>query len=341
MRWFLPFLICITGFIFFVSCAKEDVGVKHDTHLEVWTTPPDFPDMVFPEENSFSPNRWRLGKKLFYDNRLSIDSSISCGTCHQQKFGFSDQIALTPGVLNRPAKRNSPTLTNIGYNPYFTREGGVSTLEKQILVPISEHNEFGFNMVLLIERLKDDKEYQKMAMEAYGRALDAFTITRAISNFERSLISGNSRYDKYNRGNKSVLTETELEGLNLFFSDRTNCSLCHGGFNFTNYSFSNNGLYQDYTDLGRYLLTGKDMDKSLFKTPSLRNIGVTSPYMHDGSIEDLEQVINHYNSGGKNHPNKSHFIKPLGLSKEEKAALKAFLLTLDDPEFLNNKQFAE
>lgn len=302
--------------------------------------PEGFPEMEIPAENEFTQARWELGKKLFYDPVLSIDSSISCGSCHKQALAFADDVPFSDGVMGRPGTRNSPSLANIGYHPYFTREGGVPTLEMQILVPIQEHNEFDFNIVLLGERLKRDSLYVRMSREAYGREPGPFVITRAIANFERSLMSGNSPYDRfYYQGDEKALTKAERAGMDLFFSERLGCSSCHGGFNFTNYAFENNGLYEDYADPGRFRLTNDPADSARFKVPSLRNIGLTAPYMHDGSFATLKAVIDHYQSGGKNHPHKSENIQSFSLSTKEKEQLIAFLHSLTDFEFIDNEMF--
>ncbi|MFN8339796.1 MAG: cytochrome c peroxidase [Saprospiraceae bacterium] len=321
-----------------MSCTK-DVEIPRDYDaLPSVVEPIGFEAIPYPSDNIFTTDRWALGKKLFYDKRLAVDSTLSCASCHQQDKGWADDLPLTPGIKDRPAMRNAPTLTNVAYHPYYTREGGVPTLEMQVLIPISEHNELGFNMVRLVDRLSKDSIYQSMAQKAYNRSLDAYVITRALANFERSLISGNSRADQFNKGKQS-LNEEEIAGRNLFYSTRTNCSQCHSGFNFTNYAFENNGLYTQYKDPGRYRLTLNPADSALFKVPTLRMVGLTAPYMHDGSIATLEQVIDHYNSGGKNHPHKSILIRPLGLDNEEKRALVSFLKALSDEEFLDNRYF--
>ena len=325
----------------FLSCSDMDeLQVPSNKILEQIVIPDHFPEINFPTENNYSSERWSLGKKLFYDKRLSIDSTVSCASCHKQSLGFADNKSLTPGVFGRSGVTNAPSLANIAYHPYYTREGGIPTLEMQVLVPISEHNEFGFNIVEMVDRLKNDKGYQELAMKAYGRTLDPFTITRSIATFERSIISGKSKYDDYTLG-KAILSPEEKLGKELFFSEKTNCSNCHGGFNFTNYEFNNNGLYDTYTNPGRFRLTQKDTDLALFKTPGLRNVGFTSPYMHDGSIATLEKVVNHYNDGGKPHLHKSNLIKPLGLTENEKKSLVAFLHTLDDYALLTNPFLSE
>jgi cytochrome c peroxidase len=209
----------------------------------------------------------------------------------------------------------------------------------QILVPIQEHAEFNFNIVLIAERLQKNDSYVRASLDAYGREPDAFVITRAISCFERTMLSGNSRYDQFINGNHFSLSGQEIRGKDLFFSNELACSECHAGFNFTNYAFENNGLYEEYQDPGRFRLTGLETDRARFKVPGLRNVGITAPYMHDGSMATLAEVIDHYNSGGKNHPHRSHLIKPLHLTENEKKDLEAFLQTLTDHDFLSDPKF--
>ena len=324
--------------LFWVACKKDAPIQKQEIGLESIIIPDGFPPIEFPADNAFTKERWLLGKALFYEKQLSLDSSVSCASCHSQQFGFSDNVALSKGFKQRLGNRNSPSIINVAYHPYFTREGGVPSLEMQVLVPIQEHNEFNNNILDIAKRLSSNQNLQNLSYLAYNRPLDFYVIPRALATFERSLISGNSKFDQYKKGTIS-LTEEEQKGMNLFFSDRTNCSDCHNGFNFTNYQFENNGLYETYNDPGRKRLTGLDSDLAKFKVPSLRNIDVTAPYMYDGSLPDLEAVINHYNSGGKQHPNKSEKIKALQLSQDEKKQIIAFLKTLTDVSFLNQTIF--
>ena len=329
-------LILVLG-ILACDTQQEPLAPKMPGILEI---PSGFPGMNFPEDNAYSPERWALGKRLFFDPILSVDRTISCGHCHQQTMGFTDGLPVSTGVEGRIGRRNSPSLGNIGYHPYFTREGGVPTLEMQVLVPIQEHDEFDFNIVLAAERLMQDSSYVNQSRAAYNRDPDPFVITRALGNFERTLITGQSPYDQYlNDREAEVLSPAALRGMALFFSDRTSCSECHSGFNFTNYAFENNGLYEDYTDPGRFRLTSSELDRAKFKVPSLRNVGVSGPYMHDGSIGSLEAVVAHYSSGGKDHPNKSPLIRPLLLSGSEQRDLVAFLEALTDQNFLENPIF--
>lgn len=319
------------------SCSKEPGNRPFPALHEV---PLGFPAVVHPEDNEFTMARWELGKRLFSDPILSIDMTVSCASCHLPELAFTDGRSVSLGVENRPGTRNAPSLSNVAYHPYFTREGGVPTLEMQVLVPIQEHNEFDFNIVLAAERLMEDDDYVSMSFAAYDREPDSFVITRALACFERTLLSGYSSFDQYvYHGDRQALNAKQLRGLDLFFSDRTNCSSCHSGFDFTDYRFANNGLYTDYPDDGRFRLTSDSADLATFKVPSLRNVGITFPYMHDGSISSLEAVIEHYNTGGAAHFNKSELIKPLGLSDREQADLVAFLRSLTDEEFTINPNF--
>lgn len=332
--------ICLLSIYLFQSCVKDKSSQVIQGLDEIISIPKGFPAMEFPKDNAFSKVRWELGKKLFYDPVLSIDNSISCASCHKTNLSFADDKAFSPGAFNRPGVRNSPSLANVGYQPYLLREGSVPTLEMQVLVPIQEENEFNHNIVDIAMILDSIPEYVNMSIEAYNRRPDAFVITRALATFQRSLISGNSPYDKYTfQGQSNVLTENQKRGMNLFFSARTNCSQCHSGFNFTDYSFQNNGLDTVYADQGRIRFTGNEGDRALFKVPSLRNIEVTAPYMHNGEFKNLEDVINHYNKGGAAHVNKSDLLHPLKLNKQEKEDLIDFLKSLTDIEFINNPQF--
>ena len=338
MKLFSVILI-LCGFALLVGCASDDFVPVIPTPglMEI---PKGFPEIEEPMNNEFSMARWKLGKMLFHDNILSADTSLSCASCHKQSLAFSDDVAVSPGVGEKLGRRNAPTLANVAYHPYFTREGGVATLEFQVLVPIQEHDEFDFNIVLIAERLQRDPTYVAMAQEAYQRDPDPFVITRSIAVFERSLISGNSSFDRYQQFNENHhFSDAALRGMELFNSSKTNCSVCHGGFNFTNYGFENNGLYTVYEDEGRFRLTQDEADRALFKVPSLRNIAVTAPYMHDGSIASLEAVIEHYISGGKSHKNKHELIRPLSISESEKQDLLEFLRSLTDEVFISNPLF--
>ncbi len=319
--------------MFLLSCGTEEKETR-----DKWVNiPKGFESFDYPLDNQFSEARWELGKRLFYDPILSVDSTLSCASCHKPELAFSDNVPFSFGVDSLIGTRNTPTLANVAYHPYMLREGGVPTLEMQVLVPIQEHNEFAFNIVLIAGKLKKDEEYRKLSIEAYDQEPNPFVITRSIALFERSILSGESRFDQFANGSFHAMSSDEISGMQLFFSERTNCSQCHSGKLMTNFSFENNGLYEDYEDLGRMRFTKDETDRSLFKVPTLRNIEVTAPYMHDGSISSLEEVVEHYNNGGASNPQKSSLIQPLGLSSNEKEQLVKFLKALTDEHFLHNE----
>ncbi len=330
-------VILLLFMINFSACRKTEKGQNPYEISSLASVPKGFPSVPFPSDNQLTIERWRLGKKLFYDPIMSKSYSVSCASCHLPEYAFSDTVSLSAGEGGLLGTQNAPSLTNVAYHPYLTRAGGVATLEMQILVPIQEHNEFDNDILEIARRLSQNEQYIAMSRAAYDRAPDPYVITRALATFERTLISGNSKYDKYLNGEVS-LTKSEENGMNLFFSSRTDCSFCHGGFNFTQYAFENNGLYNRYADSGRMRLTRLETDRARFKVPSLRNIAFTAPYMHDGSLSNLADVIEHYNSGGKSHPNKdTKHIKPLNLTEQEKSELIDFLHTLSDFSFTNNE----
>lgn len=331
--WSIP----LAAIFLFFACKKVDPDDPSDTYIQdsdslaLTAIPAGFPQVPFPEDNAFNMARWRLGKKLFYDNILSETNTLNCGSCHKIELAFSDEVAFSKGVNEAIGTRNAPTLANVAYLPYLLREGGVPSLEMQVLVPIQEHAEFNTNIVSIAEKLNEIPEYVAMSLAAYDRVPDPYVITRAIATFERTILSGNSAYDQFtNLGKTDALTPDQLRGMNLFFSSKTNCSTCHSSFMFTDSRFANNGLYAEYSDLGRYRLTHDSADLALFKVPTLRNIALTGPYMHDGSLSTLTEVLNHYNSGGAGHVNQSELIKPLNLTNSEISDIEAFLNALTD-----------
>jgi cytochrome c peroxidase len=328
-------------FLLLAGCRKEEQSpaMPQESDEYILHIPAGFPMPDIPADNTLTKSRVALGRQLFYDPVLSADSTRSCGSCHAASLAFSDSTVVSFGIENRPGTRNSPTLANVAYQKKLLREGGVPTLEMQVLVPIQEHNEFDFNILLVADRLKRMPEYVMLAEKAYGRAPDAFVITRAIAAFERTMLSGDSPYDQFVfQGKANALSVSEKRGLDLFQGERLNCSKCHGGFLFTHQDFTNNGLYEIYPDSGRIRLTGLESDRAVFKVPSLRNIALTAPYMHDGSLPTLESVIDHYQTGGNPHPNKSPLLKPFVLSTQERADLLAFLGSLTDHIFMANPE---
>ena len=320
-----------------MACEKDGPGQEDDGN---WYSqyPAHFPAPFIPAGNEPNAPRIELGKALFYDPILSIDSSMSCASCHVADHAFASLLATNPGVYGRPGKRNVPGLFNLAWQPHYLREASLPTLEMQILVPIQEHNEFSHNIVDIGEQLEKVHYYDSLSRLAYGQAPGPYTITRSIAAFERTLVSANSRYDKVNLG-RSRYTPEEMAGYQLFVSSRTNCVKCHSEPFFTNFEPENNGLYFSYADPGRARFTKQANDSGKFKIPSLRNVALTPPYMHDGSLGSLEKVIDHYASGGQHGPNQSPLVKGFTLKPEEKAALVAFLKTLSDPGFVHNPNY--
>lgn len=298
--------------------------------------PAGFPEMIVPTNNPTTSAKALLGRHLFYDKRFSRDFSTSCGSCHLQEHAFSDTVPFSRGVEGRSGTRNAPSLANVGYNTSLLWEGGVPTLEQQAIVPITHPDEMDLHTDTLIARLKLEPIYASLFIDAWGD--DAITIeriTKSLAAFQRGLISGNSAFDRSRNGDQSSLSASAKRGEELFFNEVGDCFHCHGGYNFTDNDFHNNGLSAT-GDEGRFAITQRERDKGKFKTPTLRNVAVTAPYMHDGRFATLEEVLNHYNAGGQGHANSDALMRPLNLTDQEKQDLIEFLRGLTDEQFLND-----
>ncbi len=297
----------------------------------------EFGNLNTPDDNPITDAKVELGRKLFFDKRLSLDNTVSCATCHIPAFGFTDRKKVSDGVLGRKTERNSPSLLNAGYLPTVMFDAHLTSLEMQVIVPIQEHVEMGMKMSEVIERLKAVTEYQKAARDVFNRDFDPWVLTRSISAFERTLLSVNSRFDQYYYGkNSKAMTNDEIKGWKLF-SEKLYCTSCHPAPYFTTFKAENNGLYKDFgKDEGRFRIHHDSVDIGKFKVPSLRNIELTFPYMHDGSKNSIEEIISHYEKGGMNHWNQNQIISPFKLSAKEKNQLKAFLFALTDTSFMLN-----
>ncbi len=289
-----------------------------------------------PADNPMSEEKVALGKALFFDKRLSIDESISCASCHNPAFAFTDQKKVSTGVEARMVERNAPSLLNSAFLQTVMFDAHLASLEVQVLVPIQEHTEMDIPMNELLKRLRKIEKYQQAAKSIFNRDFDAYVLTRSMAAFERSLISMNSRFDQYQQGKKSALTKEEERGWDLF-SNQLYCTKCHPAPYFTTFVAENNGLYTEYgEDKGRFRIHGDTSDIGKFKVPSLRNIELTFPYMHDGSFMDLDKVLKHYSRGGVGHPNQNKVIRPFVLSEKDKKAVKAFLFSLTDTSYMVN-----
>uniref|UniRef100_UPI001C8C9016 MbnP family protein n=2 Tax=Pelagicoccus albus TaxID=415222 RepID=UPI001C8C9016 len=291
-----------------------------------------------------------LGKKLFEDPVLSSDGKVSCVSCHDRSHAFTDTKALSSGVGGRLGRRNSMPLFNLAWSKHFFWDGRVSNLAEQALHPLVDPNEMGETLPSVISKLEADEEYVRGFEKAFGaEEIEPELIGLAIEQFLLTLVSQDSRFDRAMRG-EVELTDQEKEGFSLFVTEHdpkrglrgADCFHCHGGSLFVSKEFANNGLGVDSADLGRFEASNKKMDTGSFKVPSLRNVAVTAPYMHDGRFASLEAVVEHYNSGVQRgaflDPNLSkHPAAGLQLTDNEKAALVAFLETLTDPQFIERE----
>ena len=333
MRTFLLIWVLFT----LISCGKDEPVSFGDTvELRI---PDGFPQPVLKADNPLTRSKIALGKKLFFDKIISPDGSLSCGSCHMPDHAFSEPEPLSSGVGGVPGFRNSMPLFNLAWSNHFFRDGGVNLLELAPLNAIDSHVEFNTNLQTVLNKLNQSIEYRSLFQNAFGDSATSLTFLRALSAFQLTLISGNSRYDKYINGEKNALSLSELNGKDLFFSTKTNCSHCHSGFNFTSGNFESNGMFEQYADTGRQRITTLTEDRGKFSVPSLRNISASGPYMHDGSIANLSIVIERYNQGGTDFFNKNPIIQPLNLTNQEKQELVAFLRSLEDSEFLHNADF--
>ena len=282
-----------------------------------------------PPENQSSQQRVALGRKLFFDPLLSQDRSMACASCHRPDHGFATPQPRAVGIKNRLGTRNAPTVLNRAYGKSFFWDGRAASLEAQALKPIENRLELGSSVATVVERLQADQEYRDQFQAAYPGGVTAANLARALASFERVLVSGDSLVDRFQAGAASSLSTSQKQGLWLFES-RARCWKCHAGSNYTNESFHNTGVSwaKEPVDLGRYQVTKQEADRGRFKTPTLRDVARTAPYMHDGSIRTLAEVVAFYNRGGGKNPHLDGRIEPLGLSKEEEQFLVDFLKAL-------------
>jgi cytochrome c peroxidase len=326
----------LLGVLFLFSCSR---ATQQDVTL-TWKYPSWFPPPTVPADNQPTILRNELGRRLFFDTRLSSDKKTSCASCHVPSSAFTDGQPMAKGAHGSSGKRNTPSLQNLLWMPYFMMEGGVPSLEMQVLSPTQDSAEMGQSIVETATALQKDPLLNDLSKAAYGRELDVYVITRALAAYQRSFISADSRFDRYFYQNKKdQLSSEEIEGMELFFSEKTLCGTCHNGPQLTDYGFYNIGLYSYYEDSGLERASYSPEDSGKFKTPSLRNIELTAPYMHDGSIGTLAEVVDFFNSGGAQHRLKHPSLRPLELTVEQKASLVAFLRSLTDWTFVQRPEF--
>jgi cytochrome c peroxidase len=326
IRYFLLFNCFLFSTVILLNCRSSSIAVNKSIF-----------SIAVPEENQQTEEKILLGRKLFFDKRLSLTETISCSSCHLPEFAFSDRKMVSEGILGRVTERNSPSILNAGYLKTVMYDAHLPTLEMQVIVPIQEHVEMGMDMLALIKKLRDIPDYQKAAKKIFNRDFDPYVLTRSISAFERSLISMNSNFDQYYYlKNKKALSDSERRGWKLF-SERLYCTECHPAPHFTTFMAEKNGSYAiGDKDTGRARVTEKDSDKGSFKIPSLRNVALTFPYMHHGKIKDLDGVIDFYAKRDTMNRISNKIIQPFNITKRERTDLKAFLHSLTDTSYLLN-----
>jgi cytochrome c peroxidase len=312
------------------------------------------PAVPVPEDNPLTPEKVELGRLLFFDARLSADGSLACVSCHLPDQGWTTNSPLSPAYPTNMERRNSQTLINVGYNKALLWDGRAGMLEKQALGPIQNPLHMNQNLDLLIERLKAIPDYAERFQKVFGTAVNPESLGKALAAFERTLITRNAPFDRYMQGDQRAMSESALQGLELF-KGKARCILCHNGPNFTDSQFHHLGVPDALLlshplvqasirfdakrmnmsdpekvkeDLGRYLVTKEEKDKKAFKTPTLRNVTQRDPYMHNGVFQSLEEIIDFYDRGGGAVSGKSPLIHPLGLTAQEKRDLLAFLKAL-------------
>jgi len=348
--------LLLLAFVFFSACEKDDedngyVNRPTPAPLEIPQIFSDnILDPVIPIDNPQTVEGIALGKKLFFDPLLSSNNTQSCAHCHLPQNAFSDIPRFSIGVDGVPGNRNSMPLFNLAWNydENFFWDGRVFSLEHQALEPVTNPVEMHNTWEVVIQRLQQHPEYPNMFTSAFGNGpITKEKATKAIAQFERTLISANSKFDRYLLG-LANLTPEEENGLNVFMDEeRGDCFHCHGNPNnplWTDNAFHNNGLDATFSDLGLGEVTGDPNDNGKFRSPSLRNLAFTAPYMHDGRFFTLDDVINHYSEGLQDSPTIDPLMKKVDeggvqLSDQDKADLKAFLLSLSDPSFINNPDF--
>ena len=333
-----------------------------------WNLPYNIPEPVVPADNPMTKEKVALGRALFYDTALSVNAAQSCASCHKQEFAFAEATRHSTGTTGDKVDRNALALVNVAYNGSLTwAHQGLDHIEQQLMIPLFNERPVELGVTgsesIILERLSSPY-YQSLFDEAFGDPKPTWDrIVKALASFVRSLVSFSSPFDHYAYGGQDdALSEQQIQGMNLFFSERMECFHCHGGVNFTQSSkhayqqldlrpFHNTGLYNEdgkgaypESDQGLYAVSFNKEDMGKFRAPTLRNIVVSAPYMHDGSVATLAEVIDIYAAGGRGegvtNPHKSPFIKGFSMTDEERDALIAFLQSLTDQQFLHNPGFA-
>ncbi len=316
-----------------VACSTHATGGGGGGSVAFEMPRPEGLDLYLPvpADNPLTPAKVALGERLFFEPLLSADEKLSCSSCHKPEHVFSDTVAVSPGVYGRRGTRNAPSIVNAAYGELFFWDGRAATLEDQALLPIQAPNEMDMPLDSVLQRLGGKPEYRERFAAAFPDGeVSAPNLARAIASYVRTLRSGDSPFDRFFAGDPTALSTEARDGFQLFVG-RARCSLCHAGPTFTDQSFHNTGVaWRDgmLADSGRAAVTGTRDALGAFKTPSLRNVERTAPYMHDGSVATLEEVLEFYNDGGNPNPYQDPDIRPLNLNASERSALLAFLRSL-------------
>lgn len=317
-----------------LSFILADASFGQDYSLPI---PSGLKKMRIPSDNPLTQEKIELGKQLYFDKRLSIDNTVSCATCHDPQKGWSNGDAVATGIKGLKGGRSSPTIINSGYQYFQFWDGRAKDLEGQALGPIENPIEMGLSLDELEKRLNQIDGYVQQFDKVFGTKPNSDGVAKAIAAFERTVLSGNAPYDQFKAGDKGALSEAAERGRIVFFN-KAQCSACHSGPNFTDGGFHNIGIGMDKKtpDVGRFEISKLEGDKGSFKTPTLREIAKTAPYMHDGSLKTLEDVVEYYNKGGNKNPQLDEEIFPLKLTDQQKKDLVIFL-----KEGLASKQYPD
>lgn len=337
--------LCVSLTAFLRHAAAPIAGSLADSSFY---QPSNFPAPVYDRSrNAFNQNKFNLGRRLFYDGILSRNGTISCGTCHVQQSAFSHHgHRLSHGIDDSLGNRNAPALQNLAWATALMWDGAVQDLDLQPIVPITNHVEMAETVANITDKIRMDPVYPDYFAAAYGdRAVTTTRVMQALSQFMLAMVSANSKYDKVMRHEGVSFTPAEAEGYKIF---QQRCASCHKEPFFTDFSLRSNGLYPFGPDSGRMGVTKIESDRYKFKVPSLRNIMLTAPYMHDGRFKNIDMVMDHYSSGVQPLPNLDPLLQatdthPRGirLSVTERESIKVFLTTLTDSSFVTNPMLSE
>jgi len=318
--------VAMRGWIVFGALIFGCVGTAFGQEGSDSTAPLGLKPVPIPADNPMTPEKIELGRRLFFETALSSDRTVSCASCHDPNRGWSNGAQFATGIDGLVGGRNSPTIINAAYHRFQFWDGRSGSLEEQALGPIQNPIEMNLTLDEAVARLNEIEDYRERFREVFDTEIDAAGIGKALAAFERTVVSGNAPYDRFKAGDTSALSEAAQRGMKLFFG-KANCSACHAGANFTDNAFHNLGVGIDHSepDLGRHVVSGLLGDRGGFKTPTLREIARTAPYMHDGSLSTLDEIVAYYNRGGTPNPQLDEELFQLELTAEQLSDLVTFL----------------